>query len=314
MQQEVALVVAAMDAEATIARAVRSALAQPEAREVIVVDDGSRDRTAAAARACEDGTGRLTVLSLAENRGPSAARNLALEQVTAAWVGVLDADDFLLPGRLGRLLGGLQGAERPDLLADDLLLAEAGAEAGPHRPLGLAPAGGAIDLDLPAFALGNIPDPRRPRREYGFLKPLMRVDFLRRHGLAYEPEVRLGEDYILYAAALARRARFRLGPPCGYVAVAHPGSLSHRHRTEDLRQLVLAEERLLALPGLPPAAVAALGAHRRSVRQRYLHRAMLDAKRQGRYRAALGCLFESPATARYILARTLRDKLASRHV
>jgi succinoglycan biosynthesis protein ExoU len=42
---QAAIVIAAYNAEATIARAIRSALAQPEVGEVCVVDDASTDAT-----------------------------------------------------------------------------------------------------------------------------------------------------------------------------------------------------------------------------------------------------------------------------
>src|SRR5580698_8233831 len=93
----VTVIIAAKDAIATIGRAIVSALAQPEAAEVIVVDDGSSDGTAALARTHDDGGSRLRVLRLERNSGPAAARNLALEMATSPFVCVLDADDFMQP-------------------------------------------------------------------------------------------------------------------------------------------------------------------------------------------------------------------------
>ena len=43
---EVCVIIAAKDAAATIQRAVRSALREPQVAEVVVVDDGSTDATA----------------------------------------------------------------------------------------------------------------------------------------------------------------------------------------------------------------------------------------------------------------------------
>lgn len=74
----VCIIIAAMNAADTIAKAVASALAEPEATEVVVIDDGSSDGTAAVARGADDGTGRLTVVRFEANRGPSAARNHAI--------------------------------------------------------------------------------------------------------------------------------------------------------------------------------------------------------------------------------------------
>jgi succinoglycan biosynthesis protein ExoU len=42
-------------------------------------------------------------------------------------------------------------------------------------------------LDLAEFVRGNLPRKNRPRGELGFLKPLIRRDFIDRHGLRYNP-------------------------------------------------------------------------------------------------------------------------------
>ncbi len=67
------MIITAKNAAATIAKSVSSALAQPAA-EVVVVDDGSTDDTGAVARSVDDGSGRLRIVRLEENRGPSAGR------------------------------------------------------------------------------------------------------------------------------------------------------------------------------------------------------------------------------------------------
>lgn len=304
----VAVLIAAKDAAATVGRAVGSALAQRAAAEVILVDDGSIDGTAAAAAAMDDGTGRLRVIRLPDSRGPSAARNRALEASAAPMACVLDADDFMLPGRIDRLLAA--AGDGWDFAADDLLLATQGGESAPHRPmLGLA---SRTMLGFDAFVAGNIADPRRPRQELGYLKPLMRRPFLDRLGLRYDERVRLGEDYLLYAAALARGARIHLVPACGYVAVARPDSLSHRHRAEDLLALAEAEAELEhGSADLPRSVAAALRRHRQHVMMKYRHRMALEAKRQRRPLALARHLFATPATAWHIAAETIRARRAA---
>src|SRR5262245_1201511 len=96
----VAVIVAAHNAQGTIHQAVRSALEQEHVCEVIVVDDASRDGTAAEARLADDGSGRLAVIPLSENGGPSRARNIALVRSAAPYICVLDSDDYFLPGRI----------------------------------------------------------------------------------------------------------------------------------------------------------------------------------------------------------------------
>jgi len=301
--QTVCVLVAARNAADTIARAVNSALAQPEAAEIFVIDDGSTDDTSAVARACDDGTGRLHVRRLEVNRGPSAARNLALSMATAAYVCVLDADDAMQPGRFGRVLRQARGE---DMIADDLLRITEG-----EPPENASPVIGVdqkIEVTLASFIAANVSHPSRPRAEWGFLKPLMRRDFIARHRLRYEETVRLGEDFLFYATALSKGARFSLVQAAGYVAVEREGSLSHAHRIEDLRALLAATDRLRAR-GLDAEELRALDVYRRQVAGKLHHREVLAAKRSGGMVEALRALGRSPATAGYVLGRTLEDKL-----
>ena len=146
----VSVVITARDAAATIGDAVRSALVEPETAEVIVVDDASRDATAVVAETAARGDGRLKVIRCAVNVGPAAARNRALETATGAFVAVLDADDFLLPGRFARLLA----VPDWDLVADNILfVAENAAPGALPPPPEVAPA--LIDLDLAGFVRAN---------------------------------------------------------------------------------------------------------------------------------------------------------------
>ena len=73
--QPICVIIAAKNASDTIDIAIRSALAEPEVGEVVVIDDGSTDTTSDVAHAADDGTGRLRVVRFDVNRGPSAASN-----------------------------------------------------------------------------------------------------------------------------------------------------------------------------------------------------------------------------------------------
>ncbi|MGU3547113.1 glycosyltransferase family 2 protein [Methylobacterium sp. A52T] len=302
---EVCVIIAARDAADTIATAVASALRQPEVAEVIVVDDASADPTGAAAAAADDGTGRLRVIRLAENVGPAEARNRAIAAARAPLLCILDADDYFLEGRLGRLLS----APRTwDLIADDIVMVRgreaasaAGLVTGPGRPQ---------RLTLAAFVTGNIPRPGASRRELGFLKPIMRRGFLDRQGLRYDARLRLGEDYALYVEALAAGAVFAVTAPCGYVAVERSNSLSAQHRTDDLGAMLAFDDAMLGRPGLAPEARAALRAHRAATARRWQHRRVLDRRRAQGYAAALRELLGTPLAWRHILSVTLAAKLA----
>jgi GT2 family glycosyltransferase len=88
-----------------LAATLRSVLAQTFTDfEVIVVDDGSTDDSAAVARSFG---GRVQVFTQT-NRGVSAARNTGLRAARGKWIAFLDSDDFWRPQKLERQLAALQ--------------------------------------------------------------------------------------------------------------------------------------------------------------------------------------------------------------
>jgi glycosyltransferase involved in cell wall biosynthesis len=113
MNPRISVVIPALNAEAFITDAVRAVIAQPLASEnfeCIVVDDGSRDRTAELAERAG-----ATVVRLAENQGPSIARNTGIERAHGEWIAFTDAD--CVPSRrwLPALLAAAQAADRSTL-------------------------------------------------------------------------------------------------------------------------------------------------------------------------------------------------------
>jgi glycosyltransferase involved in cell wall biosynthesis len=93
------VVIPTYNAERYIAAAVRSALdpSLPDV-EVLVVDDGSTDRSVAEARAIDDP--RVTVIPIPASGGPSRPRNVGIGRARAPYVSLLDSDDLLKPGKL----------------------------------------------------------------------------------------------------------------------------------------------------------------------------------------------------------------------
>ncbi len=95
---------------ASAAAAVRSVLAQTDARwECLVVDDGSTDGTKAALAGFTDP--RLRFFWNDKNRGQHACRNQALRAARGQWIAFLDSDDLFLPRRLEALSAAI--ASRP---------------------------------------------------------------------------------------------------------------------------------------------------------------------------------------------------------
>lgn len=303
----VCVIMAAYNAMSTIGRAVASALCEPEVSQVIVVDDASNDDTAGAARASDDGTGRLDVIRLDRNGGPSRARNIAIKRSSAPYIAILDSDDFFLPGRFAALLA----APDFDLVADNLVFV---GDDAVHRidPTNIAthriPA---RQLTAADFVEGSISRTDRYKGELGFLKPLMSRAFLDQHGLRYAEGMRLSEDFDLYVRALMAGARFRIVQGCHYVAVERSGSLSDSHSVADLAavEAAIARLRLQAPPG-ERALQVALRRHHQQISRKYRHRAVLARKREIGTLRALGETLHSLAQLVDLMVDVLADKTA----
>lgn len=86
-----------------LGRSVRSVLAQSfEDFEVIVVDDGSTDETAAVVEACGDQ--RVRYVRLPRNVGAGAARNAGVRAARGRFLAFQDSDDEWLPSKLAKQL------------------------------------------------------------------------------------------------------------------------------------------------------------------------------------------------------------------
>ena len=108
LQPTVSAIVPARNEEATIAAAVESLAAQPEIKEIIVINDQSTDGTAAA---LQELSSRIAKLRVLETDGPPGgwvgknhAVSLGAAQATGDWLLFTDADGVHLPGSTARAL------------------------------------------------------------------------------------------------------------------------------------------------------------------------------------------------------------------
>lgn len=100
----ISVIIPAYNAELFIEQTIKSALSQTYSNiEVIVVDDGSEDRTAEITNliALKD---HRVILIQQPNKGVAAARNLAIQQSSGEFIAPLDADDVWLLHKLEKQL------------------------------------------------------------------------------------------------------------------------------------------------------------------------------------------------------------------
>lgn len=111
----VSVIIPVYNAAPFVARAVESALEQPETAEVILVEDGSPDDSLAVCEelAAADPRVRLFRHPDGGNHGAGASRNLGILHSTAPFIAFLDADDYMLPGRFTHVAAIFQA--QPDV-------------------------------------------------------------------------------------------------------------------------------------------------------------------------------------------------------
>jgi glycosyltransferase involved in cell wall biosynthesis len=231
---KVSVIIPALNAAAFIGGAVGSVLAQSLSDlEVIVVDDGSTDETAAIVEGFMAGDARVRLIRHEAPRGVSAARNAALRAAVGDWIALLDADDEFAPTRLERLVAEAE-ARGLDGLADNLQLVDYATK----RPLGLAfpqvwmttgealTLRGLLDKDTP----GN-----HNFRALGFMKPILRRERLDRANILYAEDIAFSEDFLLYARFVMAGFRLGLTPEPLYAYAVRQGSATHRSTLEQTK-------------------------------------------------------------------------------
>lgn len=102
----VSVITAMYNSEKYINATIDSVLAQTfDNWEMIIVDDGSTDRSAEIVRTRSSADERIKFYQLSRNHGmPFAARNLATEKAQGRYIAFLDSDDRWLPEKLERQL------------------------------------------------------------------------------------------------------------------------------------------------------------------------------------------------------------------
>lgn len=208
----VSCIVPVYNGEAYLAEALDSILAQTlPALEVLVVDDGSSDGTAAVARRYGKRIAYLHQLHM----GQSAARNHGLRVARGDLVAFLDADDLADPARLARQVARFQAKPELDLcqaLTRDFWSPEVSAE---QRR---------ADQEL-----------RRPHRGNIDTWVVRRSLFERIGG--FDPDLRFGETVEWYCRARESGASIEFLPEVVAYRRVHGNNLTRGKREEQIDSL-----------------------------------------------------------------------------
>ena len=292
-EPKVSVVIAAYESAGFIARAVKSALAQTLANiEIIVVDDASKDDTAINAAAAGEGDKRLRVIRLPENGGPSGARNAALNAARGDWICVLDSDDAMEPERLEALVSFAE-ADGADIAADALLMVDEGAEDEPGKVFNHSALSSPITLET--YARDNCL--YKKNGGSGYLKPIIRRAFIEQYQLRYDTTMRIAEDWMLLANALALGARYALIEKPLYRYTIRAGSISHRLSQKTLAPMLASADAFIAQHRLrlSEEALRALQRRRDSIADALAYQRFIDNAKARNIPSALGAIAMRPS-------------------
>jgi succinoglycan biosynthesis protein ExoO len=302
------VIIPAYNVSGIIERAIRSAAAQTlPPLEILVIDDCSTDNTVEIVKALAREIPSLDLLSTPANSGPSAARNVGLRAAKGDWIALLDSDDAWRPGRLKRL-SEVASATSADLVADNLVMWDAVAD------VQVKPA--YYDLDEPYRQI-TLLDMFRADDNFNFknktfslMKPIMRRKFLTDHLIVYNEQMKIGEDFALYAETLFNGAKIILITEPHYI-YSMPSAPSGRsphsrsiYQTGGLSEMCLGFERRYG-DSIGHELRIAMRAYRQTMTRLHQSDVARDFKRKGQYALYVGYLAARPGLVHRLVARAL---------
>jgi glycosyltransferase involved in cell wall biosynthesis len=226
------VVIPAHEAQATISSAVSSVLSQTRTDlEVLVIDDGSTDGTAAVAERLADP--RVQVFSQ-PNRGLSAARNTGIGLARGTYISFLDADDLWLPRYLELAERALRTTTRPGFAYTDAY--------------GFDPVAGKVGLQGVAGPTAPVPPPPDPdlfllkllERNFVYVSTTIPRDVVEAVG-GFDETLPSVEDYELWLRIVTNGYRPAWMPGKQALYRVHDGQMSR-----DLLTMMHAEHAALA--------------------------------------------------------------------
>lgn len=208
MKPLVSVIIPANNAGSVLSFALSSVLAQTYPDwEIVLVDDGSRDRTWEVGNAVTDG--RVRRFRLESNHGRGFARQYALERAAGEYVCMLDADDWMYPWRIEEQIQVLESCPSLSYVTAGMAIAgRAGSLTGVRG----------VPLEFARYSpAGRLRRPRTP-----FAPSMFRTAVARAYG--FDPSLTVAEDAD-FLMRLQREEPFGVLPRILYVYSEH-GSVS----------------------------------------------------------------------------------------
>lgn len=289
-QPAVSVIIPTLDSESTITAALDSVFHEQDVDlEVLIVDDGSRDRTWEVVSS--RGDSRIRWLSTGARRsGSGVARNVALEAVRGKWIALLDSDDEWAPMRLERLMdaGDRFGC---GVVADDMLIRAPSGSANSDSTL-LPRRGVHLHHEFCQFGILEL-----IRFDLGLLMPIFRSSMVTDHGVRYPSYQCSTPDFSLLFDLISIEGRGILVNDATYFYLKRPGSES-RTRPEFWLDVVRMTADIMGRESAKdPEVEAALGMRLRMAMAKYRYMKAREAWSERAFTRCISHLSRDPRAA-----------------
>jgi len=302
----VSVIVANYNAEKFLRESLNSVLDQSIKNiEIILVDDNSTDRSKNIAFELASSDHRLKVVCLEKNKGPSSARNKALEFAQGEWVAILDSDDLMHHDRL-KTLCNLASSNNADIIVDDLLVFGESSAGKSYRYLGDT-CKSLRWVTMEEYIKSNTFNVRG-EPGYGILKPIIRRSVIEDNNLIYDESLKNSEDYDFILRLMLSGASYLIAPYLGYYYRKHAASISYRLDVTMLENMLRADSVSKALISLDNSAASlAANARHQSIKDMLSFQKVVTAIKEHHY---IGAALEIIRNTRsiYYFAIPIKDK------
>lgn len=185
--EKVSVIMPAYNAEKSIESAIRSVVAQSYKNiELIIVDDGSQDKTGIIADTLSEEDERIRVFHI-KNGGVSSARNLAIAKCTGEYVAFIDSDDTMYPEMLSKMVKAMK--ENVDLVcAGFMAVSQSGMDLFAQQPFDRR-----VDRDHYDEAIAELQEKKALNSLWN---KLFRYSVIKMNKLEMDPSVKMGEDLL----------------------------------------------------------------------------------------------------------------------
>lgn len=225
----VSIVIPVHNEDYVLPRCLDSVLAQTYRElEIIIVDDGSRDESAAICEQYVARDDRIRVIRQ-EQSGVSAARNRGLDAASGTYVQFVDADDCVEPAMTETLVELIETG-RADLACSGFYRVDVGPSGSTTAVMSLPEEGAATRGEYLAMV--------RFTRNYRLFAPiwnkLYRLSTIKSHALRFRPGMAIAEDYLfnIHYAAHCEKVALTAAPLYRYIAESAPDHLPMGERFE----------------------------------------------------------------------------------